>query len=127
MTEPRFLLDTNILIYLVEGTSETLREKVEEHPPGALVTSTLCAAEALFGLAGDPLAEAAFQRLMAVVEPKPFERPAAEAFPRIPFSRGRLDRLIAAHTLSLGLTLVTNNESDFADVAALQVENWTRR
>ena len=37
----------------------------------------------------------------------------------------RFDRLIAAHALSLGLTLVTDNERDFADVPELTVENWT--
>ena len=36
------------------------------------------------------------------------------------------DRLIAAHALALDLTLVTNNERDFADVPGLRIENWTR-
>ena len=36
----------------------------------------------------------------------------------------RMDQLIAAHALSLGLTLVTNNEADFKDYPGLKVENW---
>ena len=37
---------------------------------------------------------------------------------------GPLDTLIAAHTKSLGLTLVTNNEKEFSRVSGLKVENW---
>ena len=44
----------------------------------------------------------------------------------IPFKRNRFDRLIAAHALSLGLTLVTNNEADFSDISGLGIENWTK-
>jgi tRNA(fMet)-specific endonuclease VapC len=35
-----------------------------------------------------------------------------------------MDRLIAAHALSLGLILVTNNENDFRDYRDLRIENW---
>ena len=39
---------------------------------------------------------------------------------------GPLDALIAAHALSLGCTLVTNNEREFSRVAGLSIENWAR-
>ena len=55
----------------------------------------------------------------------PFEEVAAEAYQLVPFRRGRFDRLIAAHALALGLTVVTNNEEDFADIPGLAIENWT--
>ena len=38
--------------------------------------------------------------------------------------RDTMDRLIAAHALSVGVTLVTNNEADFRDYPGLTVENW---
>lgn len=38
--------------------------------------------------------------------------------------RDTMDQLIAAHALSVGLTLVTNNEADFQDYPGLNVENW---
>jgi tRNA(fMet)-specific endonuclease VapC len=38
--------------------------------------------------------------------------------------RDALDKLIASHALSMGVTLVTNNVSDFAAYSELKVENW---
>jgi tRNA(fMet)-specific endonuclease VapC len=55
----------------------------------------------------------------------PFDEAAARAYARLPFKRGRFDRLLAAHALSLDLTVITNNERDFSDIAGLRVENWT--
>jgi tRNA(fMet)-specific endonuclease VapC len=127
VTEPSFLLDTNILVYLVAGNSDPLRDQVEQRPPGSLVTSALCVAEALYGMEESVAVRSSFDRLLQVVEPQPFGLAAARAFPSVPFRRGKLDRLIAAHTLALGLTLVTNNEADFEDIPELRVENWTRR
>ena len=39
-------------------------------------------------------------------------------------SRNALDRLIAAHAVNTGTTLVTNNEADFKDYPRLVIENW---
>jgi tRNA(fMet)-specific endonuclease VapC len=119
--EPRFLLDTNILIYIAAGDTQPLRVRMEQCVPGSVVTSTLCVAEALFGI-GDAV------QLRAVIdtfEAVPFDLDAARTFPSSPFHRGRLDRLIAAQALSRDLTIITNNERDFADVPGLRVENWT--
>ena len=43
----------------------------------------------------------------------------------VSFYGARFDRLLAAHALSIGATVVTNNEADFADVPGLKIENWT--
>lgn len=126
MTDPQFLLDTNILVYLIGGKSNLLRARVERCAPGTLVTSTLCVAEAAYGLRGDPRVDAALAHILSVVAPCPFDLEAAYRFATIPFHRGRVDRLIAAQALALGLVIVTNNERDFADVPGLRVENWTR-
>jgi tRNA(fMet)-specific endonuclease VapC len=61
-----------------------------------------------------------------VIPVVPFDEAAAKAYARVPFKRGKLDRLIAAHAVALDLTLVTNNEVDFADVDGLKIENWAR-
>jgi tRNA(fMet)-specific endonuclease VapC len=126
VANPAFLLDTNILVYLLADLSGPLRARVEQCEPGSLVTSTLCVAEAAYGLRGNPAAEPALARLLYVIPPLPFDLAAANRFPRIPFHRGRLDRFIAAHALSLDLAIVTNNERDFSDITGLRIENWTK-
>lgn len=125
MADPQFLLDTNILVYLVGGKSDRLRGRVESCAPGSLITSSLCVAEALFGLA-DPAAEAAFGRILTVVQPLPFDLAAASRLPDVPFRGGQVDRFIAAQALSLNLPIVTNNETDFADVPGLRTQNWLK-
>jgi tRNA(fMet)-specific endonuclease VapC len=59
----------------------------------------------------------------------PFPKSAAESFGVMRAAlkdrnRGTMDRLIASHAASLGLILVTNNETDFKGYAELSVENW---
>ena len=55
-----------------------------------------------------------------------FDDAAAKAYGTMPFKRAKFDRLIAAHALALGLTLVTANVRDFADIPGLLVEDWTQ-
>ena len=126
MADPAFLLDTNILVYLISDQSRYLRDRVEQCEPGTLATSTLCVAEAAFGLHDDPRVGPALDRLLTVIAPLPFDLAAAGRFADIPFRRGRLDRFIAAQALSSRLTIVTNNERDFSDIAGLTIENWTK-
>lgn len=66
------------------------------------------------------------ERLFEIVPALPFDASAARAYLNVPFKRGRFDRLIAAHALALGLTLVTSNIDDFIDVPGLKVEDWTQ-
>ena len=126
MSEPRFLLDSNILIYLLKGVSKRAREHVESCDPGELVTSAIAFAEVMRGIEPEDRAQiAGARRLFGLVAVLPFDIDAASAYRRVPFKRGKFDRLIAGHALALNLTLVTNNTEDFADVAGLRIENWT--
>jgi len=127
VTEARFLLDSNICIYLLEGRSDPARDRLQECVPGEVVTSAIVLAEVIRGI--DPTNVAAVRsagRFFRLIEPLPFDEQAAEIYAGIPFRRGRFDRLIAAHAVALSLTLITNNEADFADIEGLSVENWTR-
>ncbi|WP_375395966.1 type II toxin-antitoxin system VapC family toxin [uncultured Sphingomonas sp.] len=124
MSDARYLVDTNILVYLLAGAAEPLRRRMELRAPGSVVTSVLCACEAMVGARRNEQ-EIVLGRLLDVIEPLPFDMVAAAAFVALPFRRGKLDRWIAAHALSLDLTLVTNNERDFADIPDLRIENWT--
>lgn len=124
--DPRFLLDTNICIYLLEGRGgEIVRRRIEAAVRGALVTSTIVQAEVMIGADRRDMLSTA-DALFTIIPPLPFDQFAARTYASLPFRRGNLDRLIAAHAISLDLTLVTNNERDFADIPGLRVENWTR-
>lgn len=124
MTDPKFLLDSNILIYLLGGLSLEAKARVEERPVETIATSAVAFAEVMLGAKALD-AEREARRLFANLQVLPFDAEAALVYARLPFKRGRLDRLIAAQALALGLTLVTNNERDFADIPGLRIENWT--
>ena len=124
--KPRFLLDSNICIYILNVASSPAARRLERCVPGEVVTSVIAYAEVLGGRLRRSAAEVrSARRLFELVPPEPFDVAAAQEYVRLPFKRGSYDRLIAAHALSLGLTLVTNNERDFADVPRLRIENWT--
>ena len=124
MADPLFLLDSNICIYLLKGASDAVRHRVESHAPGELVTSALAFAEVMMGVRS-PEETARAKVFFGLVTVQPFDRLAAESYLKMPFKRGSYDRLIGAHALSLGLTLVTANERHFADILGLKIENWT--
>jgi len=127
MSPPTHLFDTNCCIYLIKGSHPVLRERIEELPPQSAALSAIVYAELCFGLPRvHEIGLAVLRRFAETFPVLPFDEPASEAALRVPFRRGRLDRLIAAHTLSLDATLITNNEADFADVPGLKFENWTR-
>lgn len=127
MSKAAYLLDSNILIYLLEGTSPLALAAIERRLSGEVATSAVAYAEVMRKVPDDdPEKLADVEALFSVVAVLPFDVEAARSYRRVPFKRGTFDRLIAAHALSLGLTFVTNNERDFADVPGLRVENWAR-
>ncbi|MES2755355.1 MAG: type II toxin-antitoxin system VapC family toxin [Pseudomonadota bacterium] len=127
MADPAFLLDANICIYLIEGLSDAARDRMERYLPGTIVTSAICYAEVMRGVdRSDAAALRTTDAFFAICTVVPFGVDAAISYCALPFQRGKFDHLIAAHALALGVTLVTANESDFAGIAHLQVENWAR-
>jgi tRNA(fMet)-specific endonuclease VapC len=59
----------------------------------------------------------------------PFDAAAANAYGSIRLAtrtnkKDALDKLIAAHAVALGVTVVTNNERDFAKYPGVLIENW---
>lgn len=123
----KYLLDSNIVIKLTMDLSAPLRRRAGECDADDMVTSAVALAEVYFGSANEkpPPAQqlAAFLERVEVLD---FDCEAAKAYSTIPFKRGSFDRLIAAHALSRGLTVITDNEKHFANVLGLKVENWTR-
>jgi tRNA(fMet)-specific endonuclease VapC len=126
VADPAFLLDSNICIYVLRDGAGRAALRLGDSNRGSVVTSMIVYAEVMRGFASvEPALTIGATRLFDLVEPLPFDRRAAELYTMLPFKRASFDRLIAAHALSMGLTLVTNNERDFADIPDLKVENWT--
>lgn len=122
----KYLLDTNVIIALVMNDDPGVVRRAGECDEGDIVTSAIALAEVAYGSARDR--QPAVDQLEAFIEEVPvldFDYQAALAYAALPFKRARFDRLIAAHALSRGLTVVTRNTADFSDVPNLQVENWS--
>ena len=130
------MLDTNICIYLAKRHPPEVRAKFATLSLGDAVMSALTLGEMLHGIERRPATYATNMRVLDALRERvrvvEFGAEAAGAYARVaaklPRSeRNAVDRLIAAHALSLDVTLVTNTERDFAayaEVGALRVENW---
>jgi tRNA(fMet)-specific endonuclease VapC len=120
------LLDTNTVIDAVEARTPALAVRMADCEEGDSAISAVTYGEIAVGSAqGKPPLLAILDTFLTDVPVLPFDRGAALAYSAIPFKRARFDCLIAAHALSLDLTVVTDNEHDFSDVPGLRVENWT--
>lgn len=125
MSEASFLLDSNICIYALRGLSEPLKKHIAAQPEDSLAVSAISLAEISVGYGHSVFDDPELAGFLEEIQVLPFDESAAKVYGTLPFKRANFDRLIAAHALSRGLVLVTNNEGDFADVPGLKVENWT--
>ncbi len=122
----KYLLDSNIIIAIGLDSNESVIARAGECEADDLAMSAIAFAEVIHGSErGKPPPLDQLAIIAEEIPVLPFDDNAARAYATMPFKRASYDRLIAAHALSLGLTLVTDNEADFADVPGLQVENWT--
>jgi tRNA(fMet)-specific endonuclease VapC len=129
----RYLLDTNILSDLIRNPQGRVTGRIREVGEAQVVTSIIVAAELRFGAAkkGSARLTAQVEAVLGAMEIVPLEEPADRAYGTL---RARLeqkgqmiggnDLLIAAQAISLGFTLVTANEREFAKLQDLRCENW---
>lgn len=132
--EPRYLLDTNICIYIRQRRPEEVLRRFRRLRPGEAALSVITYGELLYGAAKSTQRTAALERLRELVHllpALPLPETAAETYGTIRAeleSKGEMignnDLWIAAHALSSGLTLVTNNEKEFRRVRGLRIQNW---
>jgi tRNA(fMet)-specific endonuclease VapC len=131
----RYLLDTNICIYIAKRKPEAVLRRLEQMKPGDIGMSVVSYAELSFGAWKSEQREAnleKLERLRRLIPVQPLGEDVTSHYGRIRADLeckgipiGGYDLLIAAHALSLRLTLVTNNAREFAGVEGLRVENWT--
>lgn len=121
-----FLIDADSAIYAMSGDFEVMRARITSFSPGQIALSAISYAEIAHGTyVGKPPSPDVLEAFVQAIPLVAFDEQAAREYARLPFKRVRFDRLLAAHALSLGATVVTNNEADFAEVPGLKVENWT--
>jgi tRNA(fMet)-specific endonuclease VapC len=131
---PKYMLDTNICIYLMKHQPPEVRERFAQCFVGDVIISAVTLAELEFGIECSSIAahesnRSALESLLDDIKVAPFDAQAAKAYGPIRAAykdrnRDALDKLIASHAVALGVTLVTNNEADFVNYAGLHVENW---
>ena len=130
----RYMLDTNICIYLIKHKPLQVFEKLQEHNPDEICISAVTYAELVHGVEKSKAVERnrlALTILLSNIEILDFDMNAAEEYGRIREDLekkgtpiGPLDMMIAGHAKSLGYTVVTNNVGEFKQVEGLQYENW---
>lgn len=131
----RYLLDTNVLSHLVRDPRGRVTHRIRQVGPAQVCTSIIVSAELRYGAAkaGSRRLSEQLEAVLAAIEILPFEAPADAVYGILRASLERSgqpiggnDLLIAAQTLSLTYTLVTDNEREFSKVEGLSVENWLR-
>lgn len=130
----RYLIDTNICIYVINKRPVEIIRKFKEVKIGDIGISSITVAELQYGVSKSSNKERNRQRLnefLAPFEILSFDEVATKHYGdvRAQLERsgkviGTLDMLIAAHALSKGLIVVTNNEKEFKRVKGLSIENW---
>jgi tRNA(fMet)-specific endonuclease VapC len=129
---PRFMLDADTVSYGIRGQRQ-VGARILQHQPSELYVSSITLAELKFGAEAkrSQKVHRAIRSFIKDVAVIPFDEAAADRFALVAAALARrgvpigaLDTLLAAHALSLGLTLVTNNTKHFSRVPGLAVENW---
>lgn len=129
----RYLLDTDTCIYVINERPTHVLDQFRKRPVEDVGISSITAAELSYGVAKGRSARnrEALAAFLISLEVAPFDQQAALAYGDVRSSLerrgmpiGPLDLLIAAHALSIGATLVTNNLREFTRVDGLRCENW---
>lgn len=131
----RYMLDTNICIYLIKTRSDQLLHRMRGLRTGEMGVSIVTVAELQYGVSKSRQQErnqVALEAFLLPLEIADFTVDSTLAYGEIRADLekqgrpiGPLDTLIAAHALSLDVLLVTNNTREFDRVPGLRVEDWT--
>lgn len=130
----RYLLDTNICIYIAKHNPPAVRERFARHSVQELAMSVITLGELRFGAEKSQSRQrslAVVAQLERTVSVCALPEAAGEHYGQIRAELqrqgmpiGNNDLWLAAHARAEGWILVTNNERKFTRVPGLQVENW---
>ena len=132
----KYLLDTNICIYIIKKKPEKVIKHFYENKPGEIAISSITVAELYYGIekSSKPnINTIALQEFLQPLIILDYLQRDAEVYGKIRFGLekkglpiGAMDLLIASQALSRELTLITNNEREFKRIKGIKIENWTK-
>jgi tRNA(fMet)-specific endonuclease VapC len=132
----KFMLDTDTCIYLIKQKPLNVLNKFKTLKTTEVGISSITFAELEYGVFKSKYSDKNRKALLEFVFPlliMPFDEMACVAYGRMRADLERkgkiivgMDLLIGAHCLSLGATLVTNNEKEFSRIKGLKLENWAK-
>lgn len=130
----RYLLDTNICIYIAKKRPPEVQQRLAELTVGDVSMSMITFAELRFGAEKSQHKDIALEKLNQLIHYIPVVLPSQETAEKYAHIRHFLEKIgqpignndlwIAAHALSLNTILVTNNTKEFIKVPNLVIENW---
>jgi tRNA(fMet)-specific endonuclease VapC len=129
------MLDTDTASYVIKGRAAEVESKLRTITPSMLCVSVMTRAELMYGLKRLPVAHRlhiAVRQFLRIVRVLPWDADAADYYADIRHQLttsgqpiGEMDMMIAAHALSAGAVLVTNNTRHFSRIdAPLAIVNW---
>ena len=131
----KYMLDTNICIYLIKQKPEKVLQHFKVHSVGDVGISSITLAELSYGIEKSQQVRKnrqALDEFTLPLEIADFDEEAASAYGTVRAALekagtpvGSMDMLIGAHALSRGVILVTNNMSEFKQIKNLKVVDWS--
>jgi len=129
MATLKYMLDTNICIYLMAGAPDSVVRRFARCALGEVSLSAVTWAELCCGMDAHQDQDD-MMTLFRKLSPQPFSTDAAMMYgflsQQFPCRKSSFDRMIAAHAMALDVVLVTNNTADFLlyQPAGLKLDNW---
>ncbi len=131
----KYMLDTNICIYLIKHKPPKVLKHFRSHAVGDIGMSSIALAELRYGVSKSQHVEKNRQALDEFILPlelADFDEQAAAAYGTVRAGLekagrpiGSMDMMIGSHALALGATLVTNNTREFRQIPDLKVVDWS--
>ncbi len=132
----KFMLDTNICIYIIKRKPIEIIERFKQTDISQIGISSITLSELVYGVSKSSRPDQnqiALTQFVAPLEILPYGDDAAQYYGdlRVHLEKqgtpiGSLDMLIAAHALSIDCILVTNNEKEFSRIPNLKIDNWAK-